>query len=140
MIYFTIHNIICHYSVFNVAVFPSFLLTISTFFCFGMGGKLLPVCDTWEDTVWAFFRVMVDSLVEQEIRTSVMTLDETEELPREYLEAKWVCLFVLVMLICSMLCRVLFCIPCLYYYFIPFLFFLLKLDLRKGFWRTSSYW
>uniref|UniRef100_A0A8C3YRL3 Nuclear pore complex protein n=1 Tax=Catagonus wagneri TaxID=51154 RepID=A0A8C3YRL3_9CETA len=51
--------------------------------------QLLPVCDTWEDTVWAYFRVMVDSLVEQEIRTSVMTLDETEELPREYLEANW---------------------------------------------------
>uniref|UniRef100_A0A9L0TLX8 Nuclear pore complex protein n=1 Tax=Equus caballus TaxID=9796 RepID=A0A9L0TLX8_HORSE len=51
--------------------------------------QLLPVCDTWEDTVWAYFRVMVDSLVEQEVRTSVMTLDETEELPREYLEANW---------------------------------------------------
>nr|XP_040136272.1 nuclear pore complex protein Nup107 isoform X1 [Ictidomys tridecemlineatus] len=51
--------------------------------------QLLPVCDTWEDTVWAYFRVMVDSLVEQEIRTSVMTLDITEELPREYLEANW---------------------------------------------------
>lgn len=53
-----------------------------------MGKKLLPVCDTWEDTVWAYFRVMVDSLVEQEIRTSVVHLDDTEELPREYLEAK----------------------------------------------------
>ncbi|KAH0515359.1 Nuclear pore complex protein Nup107 [Microtus ochrogaster] len=51
--------------------------------------QLLPVCDTWEDTVWAYFRVMVDSLVEQEIRTSVVTLDETEELPREYTEANW---------------------------------------------------
>uniref|UniRef100_A0A2R9AI77 Nuclear pore complex protein n=1 Tax=Pan paniscus TaxID=9597 RepID=A0A2R9AI77_PANPA len=51
--------------------------------------QLLPVCDTWEDTVWAYFRVMVDSLVEQEIQTSVATLDETEELPREYLEANW---------------------------------------------------
>ncbi|XP_059042258.1 nuclear pore complex protein Nup107 isoform X3 [Mustela lutreola] len=51
--------------------------------------QLLPVCDTWEDTVWAYFRVMVDSLVEQEIRTSVVNLDETEELPREYLEANW---------------------------------------------------
>lgn len=57
-------------------------------FLFEIGGKLLPVCDTWEDTVWAYFRVMVDSLVEQEIRTSVMTLDGTEELPREYLETK----------------------------------------------------
>uniref|UniRef100_A0A2K5DYC6 Nuclear pore complex protein n=1 Tax=Aotus nancymaae TaxID=37293 RepID=A0A2K5DYC6_AOTNA len=51
--------------------------------------QLLPVCDTWEDTVWAYFRVMVDSLVEQEIQTSVATLDETEELPREYLEVNW---------------------------------------------------
>ncbi|XP_052021291.1 nuclear pore complex protein Nup107 isoform X2 [Apodemus sylvaticus] len=51
--------------------------------------QLLPVCDTWEDTVWAYFRVMVDSLVEQEIRTSVITLDESEELPREYMEANW---------------------------------------------------
>jgi nuclear pore complex protein Nup107 len=53
-----------------------------------MDEKLLPVCDTWEDTVWAYFRVMVDSLVEQEIRTSVMTQDDSEELPREYMEAK----------------------------------------------------
>ncbi|XP_065269452.1 nuclear pore complex protein Nup107 [Emys orbicularis] len=51
--------------------------------------QLLPVCDTWEDTVWAYFRVMVDSLVEQEIRTSVMTSEELEELPREYLETNW---------------------------------------------------
>ncbi|XP_030071286.1 nuclear pore complex protein Nup107 [Microcaecilia unicolor] len=50
---------------------------------------LLPVCDTWEDTVWAHFRVMVDSLVEQEIRVSVMSTYETEELPREYLDANW---------------------------------------------------
>ena len=64
------------------------LLTMCMCFLFGMGIKLLPVCDTWEDTVWAYFRVMVDSLVEQEIRTSVVNLDETEELPREYLEAK----------------------------------------------------
>ncbi|XP_048789551.1 nuclear pore complex protein Nup107 isoform X2 [Lagopus muta] len=51
--------------------------------------QLLPVCDTWEDTVWAYFRVMVDTLVEQEIRTSVVTAEEMEELPREYLETNW---------------------------------------------------
>ncbi|KAM9171408.1 LOW QUALITY PROTEIN: nuclear pore complex protein Nup107 [Pangshura tecta] len=51
--------------------------------------QLLPVCHTWEDTVWAYFRVMVDSLVEHEIRTSVMTTEELEELPREYLETNW---------------------------------------------------
>lgn len=63
------------------------------------GIKLLPVCDTWEDTVWAYFRVMVDSLVEQEIRTSVILLEDTEELPREYLETKWVLVLVLVKVI-----------------------------------------
>ncbi|XP_054844769.1 nuclear pore complex protein Nup107 isoform X1 [Eublepharis macularius] len=51
--------------------------------------QLLPVCDTWEDTVWAYFRVMVDTLVEQEIRTSVMNTEETEELPREFLQTNW---------------------------------------------------
>ena len=40
--------------------------------------QLLPVCDTWEDTVWAYFRVMVDSLEEQEIQMLVIPLDETE--------------------------------------------------------------
>lgn len=84
--------VLCYYSDFIVHIkkfhcFSFFLLTVCMFL-FWNGVKLLPVCDTWEDTVWAYFRVMVDSLVEQEIRTSVMTLDETEELPREYLEAK----------------------------------------------------
>ncbi|KAM4036684.1 nuclear pore complex protein Nup107 [Anomaloglossus baeobatrachus] len=51
--------------------------------------QLLPVCETWEDTVWAHFRVMVDSLVEQEIRASFMSSTEEDELPREYLEANW---------------------------------------------------
>nr|DBA31102.1 TPA: hypothetical protein GDO54_007008 [Pyxicephalus adspersus] len=51
--------------------------------------QLLPVCETWEDTVWAYFRVMVDSLVEQEIRASLISTSEEDELPREYLEAHW---------------------------------------------------
>ncbi|KAM9311684.1 nuclear pore complex protein Nup107 [Gastrophryne carolinensis] len=51
--------------------------------------QLLPVCETWEDTVWAFFRVMVDSLVEQEIRASLISSSEEDELPKEYLEANW---------------------------------------------------
>ncbi|KAM5171329.1 nuclear pore complex protein Nup107 isoform 1-T1 [Mantella aurantiaca] len=51
--------------------------------------QLLPVCETWEDTVWAYFRVMVDSLVEQEIRASLVSSCEEDELPREYLEAHW---------------------------------------------------
>uniref|UniRef100_A0A8B9GXE7 Nuclear pore complex protein n=1 Tax=Astyanax mexicanus TaxID=7994 RepID=A0A8B9GXE7_ASTMX len=51
--------------------------------------QLLPVCETWEDTVWAYFRVLVDSLVEQELRSSGMGHEDLEELPREYLEASW---------------------------------------------------
>ncbi|XP_069831037.1 nuclear pore complex protein Nup107 [Dendropsophus ebraccatus] len=51
--------------------------------------QLLPVCETWEDTVWAHFRVMVDTLVEQEIRSSFISSTEDDELPREYLEANW---------------------------------------------------
>ncbi|KAG8439653.1 hypothetical protein GDO86_005724 [Hymenochirus boettgeri] len=51
--------------------------------------QLLPVCESWEDTVWAHFRVMVDSLVEQEIRASIISVSEEDELPREYLEANW---------------------------------------------------
>uniref|UniRef100_A0AAZ3QGD1 Nuclear pore complex protein n=1 Tax=Oncorhynchus tshawytscha TaxID=74940 RepID=A0AAZ3QGD1_ONCTS len=49
--------------------------------------RLLPVCESWEDSVWAYFRVLVDSLVEQEVRSSGMGSEELEELPREYLEA-----------------------------------------------------
>ncbi|XP_018109458.1 nucleoporin 107kDa S homeolog isoform X3 [Xenopus laevis] len=51
--------------------------------------QLLPVCESWEDTVWAHFKVMVDSLVEQEIRASIISFNEANELPREYLEANW---------------------------------------------------
>ncbi|XP_035384615.1 nuclear pore complex protein Nup107 [Electrophorus electricus] len=51
--------------------------------------QLLPVCETWEDTVWAYFRVLVDTLVEQEMRSSGLSHEELEELPREYLEASW---------------------------------------------------
>ncbi|KAJ1163105.1 hypothetical protein NDU88_003568 [Pleurodeles waltl] len=51
--------------------------------------QLLPVCNSWDDTVWAYFRVMVDCLVEQEIRTSVMTTQEPEELPRDYMDTNW---------------------------------------------------
>ncbi|KAG7454659.1 hypothetical protein MATL_G00262070 [Megalops atlanticus] len=51
--------------------------------------QLLPVCESWEDTVWAYLRVVVDTLVEQEVRSSGMGSEELEELPREYLEANW---------------------------------------------------
>uniref|UniRef100_A0A7N5ZPP6 Nuclear pore complex protein n=1 Tax=Anabas testudineus TaxID=64144 RepID=A0A7N5ZPP6_ANATE len=49
---------------------------------------LLAVCESWEDCVWAYFRVMVDSLVEKDLMSSGMAHQEVETLPREYLEAK----------------------------------------------------
>uniref|UniRef100_A0A8D3BV07 Nuclear pore complex protein n=1 Tax=Scophthalmus maximus TaxID=52904 RepID=A0A8D3BV07_SCOMX len=50
---------------------------------------LLAVCESWEDSVWAYFRVMVDSLVEKDLTSSGMAHQEVETLPREYLEANW---------------------------------------------------
>ncbi|KAM9705159.1 nuclear pore complex protein Nup107 [Menidia menidia] len=50
---------------------------------------LLAVCESWEDCVWAYFRVMVDSLVEKDLMSSGMAETEVETLPREYLEANW---------------------------------------------------
>ncbi|KAG7278581.1 hypothetical protein CRUP_013323, partial [Coryphaenoides rupestris] len=49
---------------------------------------LLSVCESWEDCVWAYFRVLVDSLVEQEVTSSGLTNQEEEPLPREFTEAK----------------------------------------------------
>lgn len=51
--------------------------------------QILAVCESWEDCVWAHFRVMVDSLVEKELLSSGMTNQEVDTLPREYLEAKY---------------------------------------------------
>lgn len=39
--------------------------------------------------MWAYFRVMVDSLVEKDLMSSGMAHQEVETLPREYLEAKY---------------------------------------------------
>uniref|UniRef100_A0A3P9K9Y5 Nuclear pore complex protein n=1 Tax=Oryzias latipes TaxID=8090 RepID=A0A3P9K9Y5_ORYLA len=50
---------------------------------------LLAVCESWEDCVWAYFRVTVDSLVEKDLLSSGMAHQEVETLPREYLEANW---------------------------------------------------
>ncbi len=49
---------------------------------------LLPVCGTWEDFLWAYFRVMVDQQVEQELRvnSAVSSLLAHEELPDTYWE------------------------------------------------------
>lgn len=57
-----------------------------------LSGNLKPVlavCESWEDCVWAHFRVMVDSLVEKDLISSGMAHQEVETLPRDYLEANW---------------------------------------------------
>ncbi|XP_051911527.1 nuclear pore complex protein Nup107 [Hippocampus zosterae] len=57
-----------------------------------LSGNLKPVlavCESWEDCVWAYFRVMVDTLVEKHLMSSGMAHQEVETLPREYLEANW---------------------------------------------------
>lgn len=50
--------------------------------------QILVVCESWEDCVWAHFKVMVDSLVEKELMSSGMGNKVAEMLPREYQEAK----------------------------------------------------
>ncbi|XP_077566025.1 nuclear pore complex protein Nup107 [Stigmatopora nigra] len=50
---------------------------------------VLAVCESWEDCVWAYFKVMVDTLVEKHLMSSGMAHQEVENLPREYLEANW---------------------------------------------------
>lgn len=50
--------------------------------------QILVVCESWEDCVWAHFKVMVDSLVEKELMSSGMANKVAEMLPRDYQEAK----------------------------------------------------
>ena len=44
--------------------------------------QLLKVCNSWEDCLWAFFKVLVDGKVEQELRLLVST--NSDSLPKEY--------------------------------------------------------
>ncbi|XP_077450671.1 nuclear pore complex protein Nup107 isoform X2 [Stigmatopora argus] len=57
-----------------------------------LSGNLKPVlavCESWEDCVWTYFKVMVDTLVEKQLMSLGMAHQEVENLPREYLEANW---------------------------------------------------
>ena len=47
--------------------------------------QLLKVCNSWEDCLWAFFKVLIDGKVEQELRLLVSS--SSEGLPKEYYEA-----------------------------------------------------
>lgn len=45
---------------------------------------LLPSCQTWEDHLWAYLRVMIDQTVEKELRRCVNYKRQLEVLPDEY--------------------------------------------------------
>ncbi|XP_022097754.1 nuclear pore complex protein Nup107-like [Acanthaster planci] len=48
--------------------------------------ELLPACDSWDDCLWAYFKVFVDRQVEQEIRDKLNLSRELEALPDAYYE------------------------------------------------------
>ncbi|KAJ1525276.1 hypothetical protein ONE63_010099 [Megalurothrips usitatus] len=45
---------------------------------------LLPVCQKWEDVLWAYLRVLVDIRVETEIRSQLGISQEYAEMPEKY--------------------------------------------------------
>ncbi|XP_072042829.1 nuclear pore complex protein Nup107-like [Amphiura filiformis] len=48
--------------------------------------EILPACEYWDDCLWAYYRVMVDQQVEQEIREKLHSRRELEQLPPVYQE------------------------------------------------------
>ena len=47
--------------------------------------QLLKVCISWEDSLWAFFKVLIDGKVEQELK--LLVTSNSDSLPKEYYEA-----------------------------------------------------
>ena len=45
---------------------------------------LLPSCQSWEDHLWAYLRVMIDQTVEKEVRRCVNYKRQLQVLPDEY--------------------------------------------------------
>lgn len=54
-------------------------------FC-GNLSQLLLACHSWQDYVWAYFRVMVDQRVENELRLTFSSQRPTKPLPNAYWE------------------------------------------------------
>lgn len=52
-------------------------------FC-GYVNAVLPVCNSWDDNLWAYMKTMVDVRVESEIRDSVLKSNNYLPLPEEY--------------------------------------------------------
>ncbi|XP_067027190.1 nuclear pore complex protein Nup107-like [Acropora muricata] len=64
-----------NYSIYEKAIYAALCGNLS---------KLLPVCRSWEDYLWAFFKVMVDVRVEQVIRLHARAGNPLENLPPEF--------------------------------------------------------
>ena len=50
----------------------------------------LPVCQSWCDCLWAYFRTLVDVKVEQEIRLRSVTFRKPIDLPPQYWDSLYV--------------------------------------------------
>ncbi|XP_033633061.1 nuclear pore complex protein Nup107-like [Asterias rubens] len=48
--------------------------------------ELLPACNTWDDCLWAYFKVLVDRQVEQEIRENLTISRDMDDLPASYFD------------------------------------------------------
>lgn len=46
--------------------------------------SVLPVCHSWYDCLWAYFRTLVDVKVEQEIRLRSVTFHKPADLPPQF--------------------------------------------------------
>lgn len=64
-----------NYSMYEKAIYAALCGNLS---------KLLPVCKSWEDYLWAFYKVMVDVRVEQVIRLHARPDKPVENLPSEF--------------------------------------------------------
>ncbi|KAK2558371.1 Nuclear pore complex protein Nup107 [Acropora cervicornis] len=69
-----------NYSIYEKAIYAALCGNLS---------KLLPVCKSWEDYLWAFFKVMVDVRVEQVIRLHPRAGNPLENLPPEFWDQKF---------------------------------------------------
>ena len=50
--------------------------------------SLLEVCKSWGDQLWAYFRTLVDQMVEETLRANAMHLRSLHPLPKNYPEEK----------------------------------------------------
>lgn len=52
----------------------------------GNSRAIIPVCRSWSDYLWAYYKVLVDIWIEQEIRARKIADRTMENLPTDYWE------------------------------------------------------